>query len=833
MKRLMIAAVLAGAFTCAADSSYTYTAGDTGNGAVSITYDGDTTNIKTLTANTAGDTISISGDAMTFADGATITLASSGTVSFAQKVTTLGAATLVRGDDAYKVWTGSALSETDSPGTLIFENDTLDNYDSCVRVVSGVPSANSNSHVHYNVGGRFDPIGGKLGNNEFVALNRVAASFVYSIRVQIWDKDGNIRARCRTGVRSPRFGLYPDQEASWVKKSLWASWPKSNTHWGYYGYSSDVSSVGGTWLANVSAMGLNRLVLKRKGVAGGPMKVRFDGGVTLGGTTTIPYGMEAVVAVDWHGSTSISNTIDGEGDLTFVPMTIMDSAGTAYMDGFIYQSEWRTLAENRSLASMTNIVGYMQGGSHNAGQTPSLCQTYFLRYNAADDTATCQFQFQRYPDGIKYVQAQFRQSGANVEVQAVGAGYAAGSTAMGTEFTSWNGSVSTLIDESQGYSDENNFKGGYGIRQITATFGSEPKEVVATISGNLKTMYGSKVTFSGTDNTKLTTTITSDTGLPAGGEAHVYNGGSSLLLDARSGNAPGGGTTTLFVHHGCELRNMYTWEIGTFQDIVLDGGTYNGYSTTLYVNHVILSNAVMKGTSPRVINNNTVHSWHVIGDEPSTISLNSGANVYGTSSASGARSSNRAFRMDVRDVTGNSDVDCTLNRIRGACDRPSTETPGLYAYFMFEKLGPGTLKITGDSKELRMESKLIDGTLLLAGNNIMTNEVQLLGGNLAIEAGKTNNNFGVLTASKAGTISIGEGGSLAFASFTPGAGLVKESILIDVPLTGNALKFNADINRYKGYFRWKDGDERHRICQDEQGFLHPDMWGRGTAISIR
>ena len=34
----------------------------------------DTTNIKTLTANTAGDTISISGDPITFAAGATITL---------------------------------------------------------------------------------------------------------------------------------------------------------------------------------------------------------------------------------------------------------------------------------------------------------------------------------------------------------------------------------------------------------------------------------------------------------------------------------------------------------------------------------------------------------------------------------------------------------------------------------------------------------------------------------------------------------------------------------------------------------------------------------------
>ena len=251
MSKFNAALVCAAAFslTASADSSYTYTAGDTslGNGAVTITYDGNTTDIATFTANPSnGEMITLTGDPMTFAAGATFTLASSGTVAFAEKVTTKGALTLARGDDAYIVWTDitTPLPQGD-PGVLAFPGLSTNDIDACVCVVSGIPSSNSNGRNHQNVGGRYDAVGGKIGNNEFVVLNRVANAFVYSIRVQLSPTDNGIYARCRTGVRSPRFGLYPDQEASWARKSLWATWPKSNTDWGYYGASTDVNNVGG------------------------------------------------------------------------------------------------------------------------------------------------------------------------------------------------------------------------------------------------------------------------------------------------------------------------------------------------------------------------------------------------------------------------------------------------------------------------------------------------------------------------------------------------------------------------------------------------------------
>ena len=267
----------------AADVSYTYTPGDTGSGAVAITYDEGTTNIKTLTANTAGDTITITGDAMTFADGATITLASSGTVSFAQKVTTLGATTLARGDDAYKVWTGTVMTTADRTTPEfpdIYTNDTFSAADvnntwECIHVVATPPSGASR-----NAGGRFDRIGGDIGSSNFVALNRTTAAFTYSIRVQLSPRYNGMFARCRTGVRSPRRGLYPDLEDNWPTESLWetmGSGELKNAR-GIYGMDStdDPKKFGGSWLGYTSALGLSKIILKRKAVAGGKMNVRFE-----------------------------------------------------------------------------------------------------------------------------------------------------------------------------------------------------------------------------------------------------------------------------------------------------------------------------------------------------------------------------------------------------------------------------------------------------------------------------------------------------------------------------------------------------------------------------
>ena len=121
----------------------------------------------------------------------------------------------------------------------------------------------------------------------------------------------------------------------------------------------------------------------------------------------------------------------------------------------------------------------------------------------------------------------------------------------------------------------------------------------------------------------------------------------------------------------------------------------------------------------------------------------------------------------------------------------------------------------------------------MAGSNIMTNEVQFLGGGIAVDAGKSNN-LGQLTASKPGTITVGAGGSLSFASFAPDANLAAKSIMIDAPLTGNVLKFGTTLTDAQlRCLRWKDDEAptgSWRVQQDENGYMHPLRYG--TVISI-
>lgn len=845
----------------AADVSYTYTPGDTslGNGAVTITYAEGTTDIATFTASpTYGGTITLTGGAATFAAGATLTLSSSGTVAFAEQVTTKGALTLVRGDDAYRSWTGTAMTTSD-PSTPafpdIYTNSTISAADvantwECIHVVGGAPSSSSAAGILS--AGRYDRIAGSIGSGSFVTLNRTTAAFTYSIRVQLSPKANGTYVRCRTGVRTPRRGLWPDLEDRWPTADLWDG--GSTTLWGaglvaradrgiFGAGSSDATTYGGQWLNYTSAMGLNTVILKRKSAVGGPMKVRFDGGAELGGTTTIPFGMEAVIGVDGYGQTTLSQTITGTGDLTFVPMATTAPAGTGNtIEGFITSTNWVVLAENRSLAAMTSVEGYMQGGSHT---DLTKCNTYFLRYNPDDNTATCQFQFRRTADTQKYNVAQFRQNGPNVEIKAVGYGYANPGT-PGTEFptkkvttanytiTSWSTTMPILIDPNGGYVS-GNMTSGYGLRKVTATFGDAPTDVFLTVSGDIKTMYGGKVAFSGTANTKLTTSVTSANGLPAAGEAHVSDG---TLWLAASG-APGGGTTKIVAHRDGELRNLTSWQLGNpcYQELVLDGGTlFTGSETSsesFYVHYAMLSNAVLKGKwSPRVAYSSTYQYWRVIGTEPTTV-LDGGnywLNVYGANDAATARSGKYAFRIEVDNVTGDDEADFIVPALRGAAGRADNN----YQWFWLEKYGPGTMKVKNDSKDLKMESKLYGGTLLLAGDNIMTNEVQMLGGSIAVDAGKSNS-LGALTASKPGTITVGAGGSLSFASFNADANLTSRSILIDAPLIGNNLRIGKDATAMAGnckYFRWKDpnnSDGHYGVYVDNNGYLHP----AGVVIVIR
>ena len=420
---------------------------------------------------------------------------------------------------------------------------------------------------------------------------------------------------------------------------------------------------------------------------------------------------------------------------------------------------------------------------------------------------------------VKVVKASLRQTGANVEIIATSAGYKpVSSNPLGSDFSNvtLSGSVATSASTS-----------GYGIHMITATFAGVASKGVAQLNSTMNTMFGSTLTFDGS-NGPLYVTVTNKNAFPVCGVVNVGTNADVMLKATGLGLSEGvsGGSSKVCVQRGGILRrSAVNGQIGVFQDLVIDGGTYSSESYNNYQNYTTLMNGgrITGDVMPRTVYNSTPHYWRVRGTSPSFI--DSGINVFGADTASSGKS--KRFLFDVADVTGNDDVDCTVAQIT------YSDSSVRFPYFRFEKLGAGTMLLAGTGKDMRLETYVSGGTFLLGASGIVTNEFVLCGGNLAAVAGAKNDNIGALSVSSACTITVGEGGSLAFASFAPDAGLARKSITIDAPITGDVLKFNSKLSGTQlAKFRWKDPVNEGKylgVGQDANGYLHPT----GFVIFIR
>ena len=691
-----------------------------------------------------GETLTVSGGDLTFADGAVITLASTGTLAFAENVQAIGALALERGDGAYMVWRGDPLKETTIEHPLAFPGIVRSDVDFVSAIAYGTAS------------GRFGCA--LVSGSGFYVFNRLAAGHVYSVRIQLTEEPDGLHARCRTGVRSPRFGLYPDDEDGWLDENLWTKWGKADSDvFGIFGYSSDPATYGGTWIGSTSAFGFRKLVVRRKGMDG-VARIRFDGGVTFGGETSVGAGVEAVIAVaDGDGAATFSNPFMGDGDIAIVPQTDgVEYGGMAYMEDFIAKGQWRVLAVNRSLATMGSIAGCMQGRSHNPNGPTSSCGTFYYRYDAGADTATCQFQFNR-SQGVKYVKAKLRQNGNNVEIMATGAGFYENGV-YGDDFTGSadNVEVSTRIDPKLGFVS-GNLSAGYGIRQITATFSGEGRNAFATLANCMTNMIGGAVSFVGGES-PLSVSVASNAAFTAYGEVNVGTNATVLCeapgLVVGSGISGGGGTIN--VGAGGMFRRRRDGQIGSSQRVVVDGGILSNEGGAYYLNDLTLRNggkvSSVASVPPRVAANGARQLIRVEG--AGTVSVSEGIRVYGVTNSATALRNGYACRIEVADADGALDL--------GKIYLDDQKRPQ-YFFFPLEKYGAGMLNLMGDSRNVRMATRVFGGTVRLCASGIATNDVLLAGGVLAAAACSTNALGSLSVDGRGGALSLEEGAVLAFA----------------------------------------------------------------------
>ena len=330
-----LAAALTANLVSATPISYAAGATDL-DGKIVITYDTtETSKIKTLVATpTDGETLEVSGDAMTFAADATISMAADGKLIFANDVTADGALALDRTDGAYCDWTatkdgalskgyclkvgpqkifeGKSLAEWELVNAYAYADVALTRPISQQKVGNKPAVSSSDGHgtwSYANLAGKYTPIklstsesGGVVTRKEYV-INRWCGEYTYSARLWLDQTSGDINGVLRTAVCGKQFGRYPDKNLWQESSDLWTGW---------YGNSTDHGNA--NFFGSPYYLAMNRVVIRK--IGSDVATVGFSGAVTLNGRTDIALGVKLAV-LPKANSTFAAPVFSGEGDVEY------------------------------------------------------------------------------------------------------------------------------------------------------------------------------------------------------------------------------------------------------------------------------------------------------------------------------------------------------------------------------------------------------------------------------------------------------------------------------------------------------------------------------------
>ena len=309
---------LAAATLAAAPASATelpWTGGDAtlGDGKVVILCDenGSVTNI--VAKPTGGEELRITGTAMTFADGAKVSLASpasgsyaDGSLVFANDVTAQGALTMNRTDGAFPIWSGNRLVGVNYVNAFA-ANGTVAadwNIHSAYAVpTDGAASVSSNECPH----GIYRPIptNGKT-------CNRWSGKYTFSARFQLQlTTSGYIQVRMLTGMRTTA-GLYLPTTDTW-SDSKYRRGTESDARW-FWPNSTPVENVTVQYGGDEYDFGICRIIFQHKNATMGT--IGFAGEVTMAGTVSVGQGVKMAV-MPKADSTFAAPQFSGYGDVEY------------------------------------------------------------------------------------------------------------------------------------------------------------------------------------------------------------------------------------------------------------------------------------------------------------------------------------------------------------------------------------------------------------------------------------------------------------------------------------------------------------------------------------
>ena len=391
MERLLIMTCAAAAMV-ASGTELPWTGGDAtlGDGKVTILCDGSG-NVTNVTARpTGGEELRITGSAMTFAAGATITFAApsdgavaNGSLVFANDVTAAGALNMTRTDGAYVVWSGTSIDSSNYNRQLVPGGvSTLADWE-VVKVFSWGDAYNTTATVSCR--GPYQLISsGDVSTNvvngtqkyetRLFRLNRYNArdGHTWSIRMNLfrWLDADKIFARIMTMVDMPQYWYEPQTDV-WIKYAPGNTWPARGYGgaggWvGVYGVNDASNTVASAiddrrvaWGGDAKLLHVDRAELRRIGSAA---TVAFAGNVALSGAVDVAYGVKCAV-LPKANSTFAAPVFTGGGDVEYQRnATLANVNRMTYATGLtITNGATVTLTSNLGIA--TNALVDVYAGS--------------------------------------------------------------------------------------------------------------------------------------------------------------------------------------------------------------------------------------------------------------------------------------------------------------------------------------------------------------------------------------------------------------------------------------------------------------------------------------
>ena len=772
------------------------------NGAIVIGYDG-ANNVTALTVTPIdGGTVSLSGDAMPFADGAEIRIAAPGKFMLSNEMTGSGRISLTNTDVIAQIeYDGSPLYT--NRWTTMFAGRQLADYapvTSIRREGSGV--YDQGIYYPYNVR-RYVEDGMSYMSIQLMASQPTTTrALLMRLRQNGEDIEGVVDRAC---YYQGRFIHGEDIEKVIARH---ASAPEDGFIPTYYVHTPDFDHGYGVNHFIMEKTAASEIVLAGAAASGLSFSVQsgIDVKVAVGGLATDVISTSFFMqggAVVVNGRTGKSNdfgaTMEGYGALALSETDITeDDTSTDTYNDFIKSAV--RVSNNRRLATLTNVTANMSGTYLEGKKYPAI----FFPYKSTGICLTGELQTVVNATTLRFVIMELVQNGHNIYASCFKAGYLQTNDpqrVLGKYSVydpcltpyNFNDTRSVATATNSGQTGACDFRFMYSapagtFYNVGGAFKGRmsPAEIVRAGQNFYEDV---KLRISGTSSQRMLVRIASESAYPTNGvvEIGAYGELRSDKQGSEGGKTISEDTALIRVLSGGMFRACGNYTIGSYQNIHLIGGTLISRddladTTTdsyCYCNLLTFRDGALATGAPlRVGFAGSVVSWRVAGSGPSTCEAN-------LLLSSLNNNTYKAAEFNVTDVTDDDGIDFHL---RGNVDA----FYNTHSNIVLRKTGGGTLAQHGvfASRLAPAPVKIEAGTWLMCGTASPNQAYNLAGGTLAA-ATDTDNSAGRLIVNGDGMIKVADGASLSFADSSTASWLASGKVQIDADLTADTLRFGT------------------------------------------